>query len=64
MEDIWFATVSDDYTFNLDDVKIKSKVIAPYRKDGKPKDWCEDESGEKFRLTCPSNFWDDITVPF
>ena len=64
MEDIWFATVSDDYTFNLDDVKIKRKVIAPYRKDGKPKDWCEDESGEKFRLTCPSNFWDDITVPF
>ena len=64
MEDIWFATASDEYTFNLDDVKIKRKVIAPYRKDGKPKDWCEDEGGEKFRLTCPSNFWDDITVPF
>ena len=64
MEDIWFATVSDDYTFNLDDVKIKKKVIAPYREDGVPKDWSEGEDGEKFRLTCPSNFWDDITVPF
>ena len=64
MEDIWFATVSDDYTFNIEDVKIKRKVIAPYRKDGVPKDWSEGESGEKFRLTCPSNFWDDITVPF
>ena len=28
MEDIWFATKSDDYTFNLDEVKIKKPVIA------------------------------------
>ncbi len=63
MEDIWFATVSDRYKFNLDDVKIKRKVIAPYRENGKPKDWSE-ENGEKVRFTCPSNFWDDITVPF
>ena len=65
MEDIWFATVSDDYTFNLDAVKIRKKVLAPYRENGTPKDWEEDAaSGEKHRLTCPSNFWDDITVPF
>lgn len=63
MEDIWFATVSDKYRFNLDAVKIKRKVIAPYRENGKPKDWIE-EDGEKMRFTCPSNFWDDITVPF
>lgn len=63
MEDIWFATNSDNYVFNLDAVKIRKKVIAPYRVAGKPKDWNETENGN-FRDTCPSNFWDDITVPF
>lgn len=63
MEDIWFATVGDHYTFNLDAVKIRRKVIAPYRVEGTPKDWNENEDG-KFRDTCPSNFWDDITIPF
>ncbi len=63
MEDIWFATKSSEYTFNLEAVKIRKKVIAPYRLNGKPKDWTEDESG-KYRDTCPSNFWDDITIPF
>lgn len=63
MEDIWFATVSNKYTFNLDKVKIRRKVIAPYRKEGKPKDWIETEDG-KFRDTCPSNFWDDISIPY
>jgi site-specific DNA-methyltransferase (adenine-specific) len=63
MEDVWFATVSDDYTFNLDAVKQRRRVIAPYKADGKPKDWQETENG-KFRDTCPSNFWDDITVPY
>lgn len=63
MEDIWFATNSNNFTFNLDAVKIRKKVIAPYRVDGKPKDWMESESGN-YRDTCPSNFWDDITIPF
>lgn len=63
MEDIWYATKSDTYTFNLDAVKIRKKVIAPYRVDGKPKDWTE-TSGGNYRDTCPSNFWDDITIPF
>ncbi|MBR1764319.1 MAG: site-specific DNA-methyltransferase [Ruminococcus sp.] len=63
MEDIWFCTMGDSYTFNLDAVKIRKKVIAPYRVDGRPKDWQETESGN-FRDTCPSNFWDDITIPF
>lgn len=62
-EDIWFATVSDSYFFDIDAVKMKRKVIAPYKDDGKPKDW--EETGEgKLRLTHPSNFWDDITVPY
>lgn len=47
-EDIWFATNSEKYTFNLNSVKIRKKVS---------------EDGN-FRDTCPSNFWDDITVPF
>ena len=63
LEDIWYATKSDNYTFNLDAVRIRKKVIAPYRVDGKPKDWMESEEGN-FRDTCPSNFWDDITIPF
>ena len=64
MEDIWFAVKNpDNYYFNVDAVMIKRRVLAPYRDEGQPKDW--DESGEgKFRLTCPSNFWDDISVPF
>ena len=64
MEDIWFFTKSDTYTFNLNDVKVQRKVLAPYR-DGKgsPKDWQECK-GEKTRLTAPSNIWTDITVPF
>ena len=63
MEDIWFATVSEDYTFNLDAVKIRKRVIAPYRNNGVPKDWEENDSG-RWRNTCPSNFWNDITVPY
>lgn len=62
-EDIWFGTTSDDYYFNIDAVKLKRKVLAPYKENGKPKDWTENQDG-KFRLTFPSNFWDDITIPF
>ena len=36
---------------------------APYRTDGQPKDWEETPDG-RFRNTCPSNFWDDISVPY
>lgn len=63
MEDIWFATVSDNYTFNLDDVKIRRKVVAPYKTEGQPKDWEETKAGN-FRNTCPGNFWDDISIPY
>ncbi len=63
MEDIWFATMGENYIFNVEAVKLRRRVIAPYRVDGKPKDWMESENGN-YRDTCPSNFWDDITVPF
>ncbi len=63
MEDIWFATVSDDYTFNIDAVKQRRKVVAPYKENGAPKDWEETANGN-FRDTCPSNFWDDISIPY
>lgn len=63
-EDIWFCTVSEDYTFNVDAVKMKRKVRAPYRTDdGLPKDWREESAGN-FRITSPSNLWTDISVPF
>jgi len=63
-EDIWFCTRGDEYTFNVDAVKLKRKVLAPYRhEDGKPKDWDESDNGN-YRLTHPSNLWSDITIPF
>ncbi len=63
-EDIWFCTVSDNYTFNIEEVKQKRKVIAPYTdENGNPKDW--ERKGDKgFRLTYPSNIWTDISIPF
>ena len=65
MEDIWFAVRNPQhYTFNLDQVKVRKKVIAPYKENGIPKDWTTDEHGEAYRLTHPSNIWTDLTVPF
>lgn len=64
MEDIWFGVKDPHaYYFNVEAVKMKRRVIAPYRVDGKPKDWDESTDGN-FRLTYPSNFWDDISIPF
>ena len=64
MEDIWFGVKDPKgYYFNVDAVKVRRRVIAPYRQDGKPKDWEMTDEGN-FRVTHPSNFWDDITVPY
>lgn len=63
-EDIWFCTNSDIYFFNVEAVKLKKKVIAPYKSEkGVNKDWVSEETGN-FRLTYPSNIWTDLTVPF
>jgi site-specific DNA-methyltransferase (adenine-specific) len=62
-EDIWFCTMSADYTFNLDAVKLKRRVIAPYTENGTPKDWADEQAG-RYRLTHPANIWTDLTVPF
>ena len=62
-EDIWFCTKGKDYYFDVDAVKVKKRVIAPYREKGLPKDW-QEEKGGNFRLTHPSNIWTDLTVPF
>ncbi|WP_291956767.1 site-specific DNA-methyltransferase [Mahella sp.] len=63
-EDIWFCTVSNKYTFNAENVKLKRLVKAPYKDgSGQPKDWHYDGKN-KYRLTYPSNIWTDITVPF
>ena len=62
-EDIWFFTVSDAFTFNVDAVKLRRKVLAPYKENGEPKDWEQTKAGN-FRDTHPSNIWTDISVPF
>lgn len=62
-EDIWFCTKSKKYYFDVESVKLKRKVIAPYRVDEKPKDWVESEDGN-YRITFPSNLWTDISIPF
>jgi site-specific DNA-methyltransferase (adenine-specific) len=62
-EDIWFGTMSDEYVFQVEAVKLKRRVIAPYTENGAPKDW-EDSNKGRFRLTYPSNLWTDLTVPF
>lgn len=62
-EDIWFCTASSRYTFNVENVMLKRKVLAPYTENGDPKDWNETNAG-RFRLTYPSNIWTDLTVPF
>lgn len=63
-EDIWFCTASEQYSFNVDAVKLKRRVLAPYTdSEGSPKDWERAEDGS-YRLTHPSNIWTDMTVPF
>jgi len=65
MEDIWFAVAGENYTFNLDAVKVRKPIVAPYRdKSGQPKDWVEQPDGDHYRMTHPSNIWTDLTVPF
>ena len=64
MEDIWFAVKDPkNYYFDVEAVKLKRRVNAPYRVNGVAKDWLETEDGN-FRMTYPSNFWDDISIPF
>lgn len=62
-EDIWYCTMSGNFTFNAAAVKLKRRVLAPYRRNGIPKDWAEEQGG-KYRLTHASNIWTDITIPF
>lgn len=63
-EDIWYCTNSNNFLFNVDAVKLRRQVLAPYKTEhGQPKDWEHTEDG-KFRDTYPSNFWSDISIPF
>lgn len=65
IEDIWMVVKSkDNYVFNVDAVKMRKTVLAPYKdKNGNNKDWQDDGYGA-YRMTHPSNIWFDITVPF
>jgi site-specific DNA-methyltransferase (adenine-specific) len=63
-EDIWFCTRSQHYWFDVEAVKLRKRVIAPYRDaSGAPRDWHQTDDGN-FRLTSPSNLWTDLSVPF
>jgi site-specific DNA-methyltransferase (adenine-specific) len=63
-EDVWFATVSEDYQFDAAAVRLRRLVRAPYRDlSGEPKDWSEGSDG-KLRDTAASNLWTDLVVPF
>ncbi len=63
-EDIFFCTNSNHYAFNVDTIKLRKKVVAPYKENGKPKDWEFGFGGIGYRDTHPSNIWTDITIPF
>ena len=58
---IWFCTKSERYHFDVDAVRLKRRVLAPYRADGQPKDWSEEPRG-RFRLTHPSNIRTDTST--
>jgi len=63
-EDIWFATVSKEYRFDAAAIRLRRRVLAPYRDgEGRPKDWDEASDG-RYRDTAASNLWTDICVPF
>ena len=63
-EDIWYCTMGDNFKFFPERVRLRRKVLAPYKDSaGKPKDWV-DKGNKKFRDTAPSNLWSDITIPF
>jgi len=58
------STASGEYTSNVDEVKLKRRMVAPYTTDrGEPKDREKTERGGS-RLTHPSNLRTDISVPF
>lgn len=65
MEDIWYGVADPNhFYFDVEAVKQKRKVIAPYHNaEGKPKDWEETDNG-RFRITYPGNFWDDLSIPY
>lgn len=58
-EDIFMASLSKEYYFDVEKVKLKRKVLSNY----KGKDWKE-ENGKNVRMSYPSNIWTDITIPF
>jgi site-specific DNA-methyltransferase (adenine-specific) len=62
-EDIWFCTKGNRYHFDAGAVRLRRRVIAPYRLEGEARDWTETPDG-KYRDTAPSNFWSDVSVPF
>ena len=56
MEDIWFAVKDPKhYYFNVENVKLRRKVIAPYKTDNQPKDWEDTPSGNSGQRIHPTS---------
>ena len=45
------------------DGRWEGRIVVDYKENGTPKDWVQTENG-KYRKSCPSNFWNDISVPY
>lgn len=61
-EDIWYCTKGEGFFFDAAAVRLRRRVIAPYRSEGQPRDWVDGEV--PWRDTAPSNLLTDCTVPF
>lgn len=63
-EDIWYCTLGENFYFDPVSVRLRRRVLAPYKNaEGQPKDWTEG-ADSKYRDTAPSNLWTDLSVPF
>lgn len=55
-KDIWFATKSNEYTFNWKEIQRLKENVFPYKdKNGNNKDWFIGEDGKPARYTKESN---------
>ena len=62
-EDIWFCTLSKDYFFNVEKVKLKRRVIAPYKEKWKTQR-LEYRSKWQFSINVPLQYLDRYYDPF
>jgi len=63
-EDIWYCSKEGAKPYyDAGAVRLRRRVLAPYRQEGQAKDW-QEHKGLRYRDTGASNLWTDLTVPF